>query len=199
MHDLKTVVKVGGSLFDWPELGQRLGQWLDSHASKKILLVPGGGPTVDVIRSFDQWHGLGEEAAHWLALRALTVNAHFLATILTTFYSSKPVVIADLQEADAIWTQQGIPILDPFPFAQIDEHQPGRLPHSWSVTSDSLVARVAVRLEARQLVLIKSTYVPPDWMDPTRGIVDSYFESIIRSAQSMADLSLSVSAVNLRG
>ena len=128
MHDPKTVVKVGGSLFDWSELGQRLGQWLDSHASKKILLVPGGGPTVDLIRNFDRWHGLGEEAAHWLALRTLTVNAHFLATILTTSYSSKPVVIADLQETHAVWAQHGIPILDPFPFAQIDEHQPGREP-----------------------------------------------------------------------
>jgi aspartokinase-like uncharacterized kinase len=199
MHDLKTVVKVGGSLFDWPELGQRLGQWLDSLASKKILLVPGGGPTVDLVRNFDRWHGLGEEAAHWLALHALTVNAHFLATILTTLYSSKPVVIADLQEAEAIWAQQGIPILDPFPFAQKDEGRPGRLPHCWSVTSDSLAARVAVCVRAGNLILLKSTDIPDDWMDSTRGIVDSYFESVIRSAQLMVGLRLSVSAVNLRG
>jgi 5-(aminomethyl)-3-furanmethanol phosphate kinase len=198
MHDFKTVVKVGGSLFDWPELGQRLELWLNSVLSRKILLVPGGGPTADLIRSFDRLHGLGEETAHWLALRALTVNAHLLRAMLSPFQSWKPVVVADLQEVDTIWARQGLPILDPFSFVQIDEYQPGRLPHSWSATSDSLAARVAVWLKAGKLVLLKSAEIPHDWMDAARGIVDSHFENMIHSAQLMAGLPLSVSAVNLR-
>src|SRR5438094_8286630 len=117
MDDLKVVVKVGGSLFDWPALGQRLERWLKTLPSNKVLLVPGGGPTVEGIRNFDRRHGLGEESAHWLALRALSVSAHFLAAVLSSRKSFRPAVIADLQDADVIWSRLGLPILDPFRFA----------------------------------------------------------------------------------
>ena len=198
MDDLKVVVKVGGSLFDWPALGQRLERWLKTLPSSRVLLVPGGGPTVDVIRNFDRRHGLGEESAHWLALRALTLNAHFLAEVLSLRRSSGPAVIADLQDAEAIWSQRGVAILDPFRFAREDEDRPGPLPHSWSATSDSLAARVAVRLEARKLVLLKSTDIPHDWMKAERRIVDPYFEEIIRTDSQAIGSTLEASALNFR-
>ena len=50
MSGPRIVVKVGGSLFDWPDLGERLCRWLAVQEEKEILLVPGGGPTADVIR-----------------------------------------------------------------------------------------------------------------------------------------------------
>ena len=78
----RMVVKVGGSLFDWPDLGPRLRQWLAANAPREVILVPGGGPTADVIRTLDRTHGLGDEAAHWLALRAMAVNAELLAALL---------------------------------------------------------------------------------------------------------------------
>jgi aspartokinase-like uncharacterized kinase len=199
MDDLKVVVKVGGSLFDWPGLGQRLEHWLKTLPSSWVLLVPGGGPTVDVIRNFERQHGLGEESAHWLALRALSVSAHFLAAVLSLRRSPRPAVIADLQDADAIWSQRGLPILDPFRFAQEDEDRPGRLPHSWSVTSDSLAARVAMRFQAQKLILLKSTDIPNDWMKAERGIVDPYFEEIIRTDSQAIGSTLEVSALNFRG
>jgi hypothetical protein len=76
------VVKVGGSLFDLPDLGSRLQSWLDRLPTRQVLLVPGGGPTADVVRELDRRHGLGDERAHWLALRALMLNAYFLAELL---------------------------------------------------------------------------------------------------------------------
>src|ERR1700730_10035653 len=75
------VVKVGGSLFDLADLGARLRAWLEPVVAGPVLLVPGGGPTADVVRAFDRLHALGEETAHWLAVRALTLNAHFLQTL----------------------------------------------------------------------------------------------------------------------
>src|SRR5262249_50947889 len=80
--DMKVVVKVGGSLYDLPGLGARLRAWLERLPSREVLLVPGGGPAADVVRDLDRLHRLGEEAAHWLALRALSVNARFLAALL---------------------------------------------------------------------------------------------------------------------
>src|SRR5262249_34902973 len=75
------VVKVGGSLYDWPDLAGRLQDWLGQPSERRVLLVPGGGVTADVVRDLDQRHALGEERAHWLALHALALNAHFLAAL----------------------------------------------------------------------------------------------------------------------
>src|SRR5436190_17470724 len=148
MGDPKVAVKVGGSLFDWPKLGTQLESWLKSLPSCKVLLFPGGGQAADLIRKYDRLHGLGEEAAHWLALRALTLNAHLLASLLSAGRFSRPVVITDLQDANVIWGEAALPILDPFRLVQEDEHRPGRLPHSWLATSDSLAARAAIELGA---------------------------------------------------
>jgi aspartokinase-like uncharacterized kinase len=193
MRDPKVVVKVGGSLFDWPELGPRLSRWLDTLSSNKVLLVPGGGPIVDVIRNLDRWHGIGEEKAHWLALRALTVNAHFLAALLRN-----SVIITDLREAEVAWERPELPILDPYRFVQEDDTQTGCLPHCWSATSDSLAARIAARVHARKLILLKSTEIPEDWLNPTRGIVDPYFEKMVHVSQPGSDPALVVAAVDFR-
>ena len=77
-----TVVKVGGSLYDLADLQSRLRAWLAERAGERVLLVPGGGATADAVREFDNRHGLGEEKAHWLALRALALNASFLLGLL---------------------------------------------------------------------------------------------------------------------
>src|SRR5215471_13882961 len=118
MKNPTIVVKVGGSLFDWPELGLRLNLWIPTLAPSQVLLVPGGGPTVDVVRDLDRCHELGEEKAHWLALRALTFNAHFLSTILNPL---RPKVISNFEEAKSVWSKSGLPILDLFQFGKSDE------------------------------------------------------------------------------
>jgi len=76
------VVKVGGSLFDHPGLGSGLRDFVASLSPAQVLLVPGGGPVADAVRELDRVHGLGEEAAHWLALRALGVTAAFLERLI---------------------------------------------------------------------------------------------------------------------
>jgi 5-(aminomethyl)-3-furanmethanol phosphate kinase len=193
MKDL-AVVKVGGSLFDWPLLGPRLQDWLKTLSLRKILLVPGGGPSADVIRKLDRSHNLGEEAAHWLSIRALTVNAHFLAGVL---HSLNPVIVGDLRECGEIWMSNGLPILDLFRFAQEDESHPNCLPHCWAVTSDSLAARVAIRFEALRLILLKSTTISEcdDWM--SSGTVDPYFPKLLRECHSEIRR-MQISAINLR-
>src|SRR5438128_2120405 len=110
------VVKVGGSLFDLPDLGVRLRTFLDHIGTHRVLLIPGGGASADVVRTLDRTHRLGEEAAHWLALRAMTLNAHFLTFILPTAY-----VVGRLTDCPALWQARLIPVLDAYPFALADE------------------------------------------------------------------------------
>src|SRR5262249_54432725 len=131
------VVKVGGSLYDLPDLGPRLRRFLASVAQGDRLLVPGGGATTDAIRSFGPDQGLGPEPSHWLALRACAVNARFLACLLP-----EARVVSDPGHC------RDLDILDPFLFVANDEGRPGCLPHHWDATSDSVAARAAVTARA---------------------------------------------------
>ncbi len=175
--------KVGGSLFDLPDLASRLRRWRETVAEATVILVPGGGAGADVIRRLDQAHGLGEEAAHWLALRVLSVNARVLARLLRVAVVSLP--------GEAI---SPTCVLDAFDFCQHDDMNDGALPHCWNVTSDTIAARVAAVSDGR-LVLLKSVERPPDssWADATRaGWVDPAFPKFV------TDSGVEVTWTNLR-
>jgi 5-(aminomethyl)-3-furanmethanol phosphate kinase len=187
------VVKVGGSLLDLPDLGERLRTWLATLPPEDIVvLVPGGGPTTDVIRTLDERFRLGEERSHWLALRALTLNTHFLACLL-------PGARIIKQRIDAFVIGSNLCLLDCHGFAGFDEHTAAGdpLPHQWNATSDSLAARVAVAWRSARLILLKSAMIPAtmSWEDAGRaGLVDPLFPVILSSAENP----LEISVVNLR-
>lgn len=169
-------------MFDLPDLGPHLTDWLATLPGRDVLLVPGGGPTADVIRTFDRCFGLGEEKAHWLALRALTLNAHVLTDLLLGTR-----VLATLNE----WSS-GAAILDAHGFCKADDV----LPHTWAVTSDAVAARVAIVARARRLVLLKSVTIPADmtWHDAARhGYVDALFPALVQAAPR-----LEVQSINFR-
>lgn len=189
------VVKVGGSLYDLPDLGPRLQRWLEQAPRVDLLFVPGGGSTADVVRELDRIHQLREEKAHWLALAALRLNADFLCQLLP----SADVV----PHRDRIEVARGegarVFVLDARAFAAWDQHANphAALPHLWSVTSDSVAARVAVVSGAEHLILLKSVTIPEgmDWEEAAeRGFVDEWFARTLRPAGA----SLKVRAVNLR-
>ena len=182
------VIKVGGSLFDLPDLAPRLQEWLATLPAE-VLLVPGGGPVADTVRQYDRLHQLGEERAHWLALSALALNARFLASLLP-----RAGIAPHPQACAILWHDGKIPVLDSFSFADADEGQPECLPYSWAVTSDSVAARAARVAEAGELILLKSVSLPAgiDWLEAgKRGLVDLYF------AQAVAD-QLPVRFINFR-
>ncbi len=172
----RSVIKVGGSLFDLPGLAGCLRGVMRGYAD--AILFPGGGRTTDVIRDLDRYHFLGEEKSHWLALRALTLNAYFLQTLLPEL----PVVTS--------WPAgRTAAILDPFPLVLADDGDAGHLPHCWDVTSDSLAARAAQLLGAQELVLLKS--VEPTV--PGADFVDPFFSTIVERSPA-----LQVRVINLR-
>jgi 5-(aminomethyl)-3-furanmethanol phosphate kinase len=178
------IIKVGGSLYDLPDLGSRLSAWLRDHDAPRVVLVPGGAAAAEVIRAYDRTHQLGEEACHWLALRMLHVNAHFLAQMLP--------------QARIVASPHGdlsLGILDPFAFAKQDEACTDGLPHNWNVTSDSIAVRAATVAAARELVLLKSVaWEGSDWAAAARaGVLDAHFPQALRHAPG-----LRVRIVNLR-
>jgi aspartokinase-like uncharacterized kinase len=163
------IAKVGGSLYDLPDLADRLRAWVKT-VGRPVSLFPGGGDGADVIRRLDRRHGIGEDAAHWLALRVLSVYAHFLAGLLAV-----PV----RREASKAGSDLGV--LDPLAFCQADEGKPGSLPHLWDVTSDAVAARAA-EVATADLVLLKSADLPQamTWEEvAAAGLVDPVFPSVV--------------------
>jgi aspartokinase-like uncharacterized kinase len=152
-----------------------------------VLLVPGGGLTADVVRELDRVHNLGEERAHWLGARSLTLNAHFLLELLP----GSLLVPYPTEWLDGV----RVGVLDAHAFARRDEGQSGSLPHTWDVTSDSVAARAAVVAAASELVLFKSTDVPEslNWSDAAgAGVVDRHLGEVVQAAR------LHVRLMNLR-
>lgn len=172
-----TVWKVGGSLFDLPDLGPRLSRLLHGWG-EPVLLVPGGGPTADLIRRWQPRHGLSEEQAHWLALSAMQLNAELLAALLPGSQT-----VSTREEVAACWSRGGIPILRAEAFCRREEARAPQplLPHDWSVTSDSLAVWVAGRVGCERVVLLKSCPLPRDCTAgeaSAAGLVDGYFPRI---------------------
>lgn len=178
------VAKVGGSLYDLPDLRDRLRSWLANAGDCRVLLIPGGGAAANVVRQLDTTHRLGAESAHWLALRMLAVNAEFLSTLLDARVVDSPDEAAE----------HLVSILDAHAFCQADESRPGAMAHSWDVTSDSIAARVAAIANA-SLVLLKSAELPESasWFDAAQsGLVDANFAAIT------ARYGIDVTWINLR-
>lgn len=190
--DNVVVVKVGGSLLTWPKLAESLEAFLDDEAGRgsRVVLIAGGGPAADLVGEVDSSRGLGDETAHRLALRAMDFTAELLAALLPGAR-----VATRLDELPALWREDRPPILAPRVYLEeVDELRPDRLPFSWSVTSDSIAARVAETLGAERLVLFKSASAREG---ATReevaraGLVDSFFPEATRALER-------VEVVNLR-
>jgi 5-(aminomethyl)-3-furanmethanol phosphate kinase len=175
------VVKVGGSLFDWPELPDRLVAYLEmrrlaDHAEHTVLIA-GGGPAANWIRTLDQIHRLGDVAADRLALHSLDLTAAFLAEILP-----ESLKVDRLETLKTACRSRSSTILAPRQaLAEIESSGMSPLPASWDVTSDAVAARIAAYIEARSLVLLKSAPLPEGATreDAARlGLIDPILPSV---------------------
>ncbi len=175
------VFKLGGSLFDLPDLRGRLAAVL--AGTPRALIVAGGGGVAEAVRDLDRTHRLGEERAHRVACAALGVSARFVAELLPG-----GELVATRETASDVWDRGNVCVLDLPGFLAAEEPGDSASPHpvppsTWDTTSDTLAAWVATRWPADRLVLLKSC-------DRSPGAVDPHFE---RFAEG-----LNVEWVNLR-
>jgi aspartokinase-like uncharacterized kinase len=169
----RCVVKLGGSLFDFPDLAPALRRWVEVQPPACHVLVAGGGPFADLIRQADARFSLGEEISHQLCLETLRVTARWLAALLP----EAPLRTSLDQLRTEPWpAETRMVVFCPYEFMTRWEPQrhPHPLPASWQVTSDSIAARLAEVLEAEELVLLKSS-PPPDGEPVASGYVDQLF------------------------
>ena len=158
------VVKVGGGLLASPgHLDAVLAELADAGSTRRLLVIPGGGPFADAVREVDRQLTLSDEAAHWMAVLAMDQYAHLLVSRLRT-----GGIVSDAAAIAAQLDQGRLPVLAPFRWLR--DADP--LPHSWDVTSDSIAAWFAGEVGARRLVLVK----PPGAGDQA---VDPYFHRVM--------------------
>jgi aspartokinase-like uncharacterized kinase len=185
------VVKVGGSLLDWPDLRSALDRWLAGQPAATCILVCGGGPFADAIRRADSVFDLGEEASHWLCIECLGVSTNLLAAIVS---SGRHVLTWDDLQSGILTPQPDLIVFDPREFLKTHEpHCPGTpLPHTWQVTSDSIAARLAEMLAADELVLLKSADPPGGDLTElaAAGYVDAHFPVAARHLPQMRFVNL---------
>ncbi len=164
------VIKLGGSLLGSSELNL----WLDivaRHGDGKVLIVPGGGIFADAVRDAQISSGIDDATAHRMAVMAMDQYG-----VLMTGLSPRLVTArSELEIAERGWQHRGIVWL-PSDMICADES----IPMNWGITSDSLAAYLAAKLNAEHLILVKSSRPDADQQVSLEkltkeGFVDSAF------------------------
>jgi 5-(aminomethyl)-3-furanmethanol phosphate kinase len=144
--NLDAVLKVGGSLSRGAGL-EALCQEISSLGKRyRLLIVPGGGSFADQVRHAYRRYNLNETTAHQMALLAMDQYGCLLSqlisgsSLISNFDSANQ--ITELGRAAILLSSGLIMRMDP-------------LPHSWTVTSDSIAAWVTRQMQCRRLILLK--------------------------------------------
>jgi aspartokinase-like uncharacterized kinase len=159
---IDAVIKVGGALLSLGDALPRSLVALELLSSEhSFVVVPGGGPFADTVRSVDERHSLSPDDAHWMAILGMDQYAILLASRIRN-----AELVHRRGEIARVHVRGRIPVLAPYRWLR--EADP--LPHSWDVTSDSIAAWIATEVGATRLILIK-----PSAHDH-HAAVDRYFE-----------------------
>ena len=141
-----TVIKVGGSLSQYPQKLKALCCTLSDISKKhRLIIVPGGGEFADTVRDLDKRFALSVQASHKMAISAMDQYGYLLADLI-----GNSCLIDRFGNTQEALDSGKLPIFLPSTyFARTDP-----LPNSWDVTSDSIAAHIAGQLEASKIILI---------------------------------------------
>ena len=162
------VIKLGGSLLETAALPACLVA-VDRYAGP-VVIVPGGGPFAEQVRiAQSQWH-FDDVAAHRMAILAMQQMALLMHSLRPEY-----AIVGDIGRLRSAGQTQSALIWSP----QIEQLDEAGIAASWDITSDSLAAWLAGRLDADELIIVKSAQIP----DQTnlqdlqqQGIVDAAFQ-----------------------
>jgi dihydroneopterin aldolase len=180
-RDKLIIVKLGGSY----AFSKHLVAWLDALmlVAGRVVIVPGGGPFADAVRTAQPTMGFDDRAAHRMALLAMEQFGCALAGLRPSLR------VAETTAAIRAALRAGaVPVWAPTRMVLNAKD----VPTSWDVTSDSLAAWLAGLLGAKLLLLVKSSQAPqgPVRADDlaARGVVDPGFPRFLAASGAQANL-----------
>ena len=162
------VVKVGGSLCRRDDL-TRIVRRVANMACPPVV-VPGGGPFADQVRSTQRQLSFSDQAAHRMAVLGMHQYGYMIADL------------AGLKTTDSMETLRGGEVYLP-PVEVVAK----ALPASWTVTSDSIAAWLTLKIAADCLVLLKP--VAKKLAGSHNSLTDEYFS--VLSARGLRYIVLS--------
>ena len=143
---MDAVIKVGGSLAEDSERLIALCAKLSGLAKDyELVVVPGGGRFADAVRDSDERFNLSSGISHRMAILGMDQFGLLLAQ-LTPKSCATPL----LDDAKQLSGTEAVPVF--LPSRLMFKEDP--LKNSWDVTSDSIAAYVASRLQAAKLILV---------------------------------------------
>ena len=140
------VVKIGGSLLGSSELERWL-QIFAQYSDGNVIIVPGGGVFADAVRESQRLSSISDSCAHRLAVLAMDQYGLLLANLNPLLATAN----SELEIAERTWQHRAIVWL-PSKMVFADD----TISQSWDVTSDSIAAWLAQKINAAHLLLIKS-------------------------------------------
>lgn len=202
-----SVVKLGGSLLTRPGLADDLKAWTLGRSGSTHLVIVGGGPIVDAVRTIDRVNRDDPQRVHWRCIDLLQCTFEMVAGWLPEWIAidlpgrdgdtdgdgdgpedggaagaSPPASARVASGLGERLTRGATHLVSVRSFYARGDRTP--LPESWDTTSDSLAAWLAVLVGAERLVLWKSCPVSPAATLPelaTAGIVDPVFTRVASS------------------
>ena len=143
---MDAVIKVGGSLAEDPERLIELGAKLSGLAKNyELIVVPGGGIFADSVRDSDKRFSLSSGTSHRMAILGMDQFGLLLSQIIPN--SCATLLLGDAKQ---ISETEALPIF--LPSRLMFKEDP--LENTWDVTSDSITAYVADRLQAAKVILV---------------------------------------------
>ncbi len=153
-------------------------QWLQQQPPAATCVLVGGGPPVDALRTLAQLSDYSLEFLHWLCIDAMDLSFRLVQQQWSHWDFDALRTPEQLQAwQNTLAPELALVHIKSFYSRDNYQQQPIALPLDWSTTSDSLAALLALRLDADELVLIKSCRVanPSDLKElSSAGIVDAH-------------------------
>lgn len=138
------VVKLGGSLLATGKIFDCLRKIIDSN--EKTVVVCGGGEFANQVRDIQKKYHFDDIAAHEMAILAMQQMA-ILCQNLQPEFKLESSILHLKNHHFSIWSPD------------IKELNADNIKPSWEITSDSLAAWLAVKLDAEKLVIVKSCVI----------------------------------------
>ncbi|MFX1473480.1 MAG: hypothetical protein ACFFBM_13310 [Promethearchaeota archaeon] len=174
---LKVVVKVGGSVMNYPyelrEILKAISIYSERHS---MLVVPGGGAFANTVRYYHTRKFLSDSAAHWLAIKCMGLTGAILADMQS--------ILSICSGVDALerWADGQSFIIQPYELLKFHD----RLPHSWDVTSDSIAYWIGIEGDADVVIFLKSVNPFAKWFtvvqSETEPVKPKSFEYLVEKA-----------------
>jgi 5-(aminomethyl)-3-furanmethanol phosphate kinase len=163
------VIKLGGAL---AKTGSLRG-WLDvigEAGGGRVVIAPGGGAFADQVRIAQKEWQFPDSSAQRMAVLAMEQYALMLCGIRQEF-----APVANVSEIQHMLSQNRVPVWLP----SLMLLREADIAHTWDVTSDSLAAWLARKIEASALMLVKEVKVESKAIHASklaeREVVDASF------------------------